>query len=712
MGRFSTTLNIKNNSDRKGFLKSFCEMMKKRGFVKCNEDEAAVSYALAFGKGWVTLANEDYKDNTEAAYDDRKLISEEMKTAAFTVEVVDSDFAILCLNSSGRTSKIVVGDGEGYGVEKAPFEVDDWKPLIKNGDCEKFLDTVGQDDVFAEETLSVIAELLGIDPYYIDADYDEILEKSDDVLYFTKAAEKPLTLRTAFVKVFGEGLEPLGYKRLKKLDNKYPFFVRVVNGDILHVVSYRQTTSPKIGYKEFSVYSGVITLYRREIDFTVEPHSILTNIYHLYKDGVDSGKIDPSVNQPSAFYLCNANDRGEMLRTLEQVFNNTMGILELAINKMTDLKTCIEYFKAYKGMQLYPLDEFITSKYTGWSEALLLVKTRDMDDSLIRIKKGYDDYDFKFFLGKNPKKEDMDRFLKKKNDEREAQYNLRMEMINNPELNKRVLDEMERCKANNIELLKSYGLFDEPKPQKPAKPLSLNAAFKKVFDAALEPLGYKLIKSKHPYYVRAVSDEIIHVISYYNAKHYPNENNIAIKGGVATVYRQKIDFSRTPGDENWLTNNCDIYINRLRHGLEELDEELKHNLYYHASKPEDILDEMEYQLSLTKRFLLPALDKAMTIESCIENDFELNIDLNIYDDGSFGTKYGDGYYNESILYFKTDRSVYENIIKNATGKAALSKEDYFERVQDDPDLYKEVQEELERRKAQNTEILRSYGVDI
>ncbi|MDE6727890.1 MAG: hypothetical protein K2J80_08120 [Oscillospiraceae bacterium] len=437
MGRFSTTVHIKNDVDRMRFVNTFIDVMKKRGFVPCAEDEAAQSYLFAFGDGWVTLANEEYKDNPKKTYHDIQELAARLKTSVFSVEVVDSDFAIMTLHApSGRTSRIVVGDGEGYGVEKAPFSADDWKPLLQNGDVEKFLAVIGQDSTFVEDDLAEIGGLLGISNFAMTADYDELSENEGAFeLSFKKAAEKKLTL---------------------------------------------------------------------------------------------------------------------------------------------------------------------------------------------------------------------------------------------------------------------------------------NAAFKQVFGEALEPLGYQLIKGKYPYFVRVVSNEIIHVISYYNDKKcYDRDHDyIQIKGGVATVYRPEIDLTQNPKWENWLTTNCSIYIYRIEHNLEERDDELKRQIYNHPSLPNESLKAMEYQLALTKRFILPALDKAMTIDSCIENDFEIRMSLTIYDDGSFGTTEGNGYFDEGMLYFKTDRSVYENITRNAVNEGALRRRAYFEKVHNDPDLYSEVQAELERRKAANIEILRSYGIDI
>lgn len=440
MGRFSTTVHIKNNVDRMRFVNAFCDVMKKRGFVPCAEDEAAQSYLFAFGEGWVTFANEDYKNNPKKAYDDTREMATAMKTSAFSVEVVDSDFAVLTLNNGDC---VIVGDGSGYGIEEpSRGNRKYWEPLIANGKTwEQFSKAAAAREIFVEDALGKVAAVLGIDPFYMDVDHDEVLEKVDN-------------------------------------DN--------------------------------------------------------VSTVHF-----------------------------------------------------------------------------------------------------------------------------------KKSDAKE-------------------------------------------------KTISLNAAFKKVFGKALEPLGFKLIKSKYPYFVRVVTDEIFHVISYYNDKKcYDRDHDyIQIKGGVATVYRPEIDLTLNPKRENWLTTNCDIYIYRLEHNLEKLDEELKHQLYNYPSLPNENLKAMEYQLALTKRFILPALDKAVTIDSCIEHDFEIGMSLTLYDDGSFGTTEGNGYYDEGMLYFKTDRSVYENRTRNVVDEGALRRRAYFEKVHNDPDLYNEVQAELERRKAANTEILRSYGLDI
>ena len=122
MGRFSKTTQIKNNTDRAGFISAFNDVMSKRGFVPCAEDEAAKSYLLAFSEGgWVTFTSES---------EDVPQVVKEMNVTSFSVEVVDSDFAILTLNN-GDT--VIFGDGSGYGIEESPKgERKFWEPLFKN----------------------------------------------------------------------------------------------------------------------------------------------------------------------------------------------------------------------------------------------------------------------------------------------------------------------------------------------------------------------------------------------------------------------------------------------------------------------------------------------------------------------------------------------------------------------------------------------------
>ncbi|MCM1277102.1 MAG: hypothetical protein NC299_17370 [Lachnospiraceae bacterium] len=128
----------------------------------------------------------------------------------------------------------------------------------------------------------------------IDADYDEVLNTIDEnkniaALYFKKAAEKKLTLNAAFKQVFGEALEPLGFKLIK---SKYPYFVRVASDEIIHYVSVANERADGRGdhgvkYKCFNVYCGVSSVYCGKIDFDKDPSGVdsmhfINNISEIY----------------------------------------------------------------------------------------------------------------------------------------------------------------------------------------------------------------------------------------------------------------------------------------------------------------------------------------------------------------------------------------------------------------------------------------------
>ncbi|MCL1824086.1 MAG: hypothetical protein FWG44_07780, partial [Oscillospiraceae bacterium] len=91
--------------------------------------------------------------------------------------------------------------------------------------------------------------------------------------------------------------------------------------------------------------------------------------------------------------------------------------------------------------------------------------------------------------------------------------------------------------------------------------ITLNTVFKQVFGEALEPLGFKLIKSKYPYFVRLIGDEIIHIITIRNeSTGKPGYKAFNILGGVATVYRQRISLDYNPQENNnWLKGNLGFY---------------------------------------------------------------------------------------------------------------------------------------------------------
>ena len=462
MGKFFTALHIKSNS-KDQFVKMFTQLMKKDGYVPCSEDEAALLYAATFSEGgWVTLSNGD--DSVGELTKLSVKIAEGMKTSCFTAEAVDSDFAILELHApSGRTSRVVVGDGEGYGVEKAPFSADDWEPLLQNGDIEKFLAVIGQDSTFVEDDLAEIGGLFGISGFAMTADHDELSEnKSAFSLSFKKAAEKKLTLNAAFKRVFGEALEPLGFKLIK---SKHPYFVKVVSDEIIHYVTTANARADGRGwdgvkYKCFDVFCGISTVYKSKIDFDTDPGKFHFNGFDSVSEiYAEHHRFDLNVNycsSISAFYY-NPTDNKFLVNALEKA----LAVMEKhalpVMGEVVTLEKCMDYF------ELMNHHLFLTLE--GGGEGLLCTKLFSADEYVMFCGRSCEREieRCRLELDSNPnsspkRRASLEERIEYITSRREEAKRKDYEAFTDPELQEKAPAELERRKKENVEKLRGYGL--------------------------------------------------------------------------------------------------------------------------------------------------------------------------------------------------------------------------------------------------------------
>ena len=454
MGKFLTALHVKTKG-KEQFIEKFTQLMKKDGYVPCSEDEAAVSYAAAFSEGgWVTLSNGD-STTTELSKTAKK-IAEGMDTLCFTAEVVDSDFAILNLFAqNGSENRVIVGDGSGYGVEKAPILADMWKPLIQSGDESGFVRTLGLENTFVEDTLYDIGKILGITPSVMTWCYDEFEEEIGQngnviSLSFRKATEKKLSLNAAFKQVFGEALEPLGFKLIK---SKYPYFVRVVpGGEIVHVITLLSEPSYQRGKKCFKIFGGIATVYRDEIDLTQNPG--IENINWMRSNSriaiATDTKYDFAYEGGFQEFLFEANDESEMLYELKHSLDVTLKVLLHIISKAVDIDSTIECF----------FQMGIPLRFDESFECLLFLKTSRYANIFInRLQKRADEYKEKMKQGVDGyTSEECEKRLQRANEAFQREISLIENVINNPESLAKFLAELDRRKAVNTEKFRTYGL--------------------------------------------------------------------------------------------------------------------------------------------------------------------------------------------------------------------------------------------------------------
>lgn len=197
----------------------------------------------------------------------------------------------------------------------------------------------------------------------------------------------------------------------------------------------------------------------------------------------------------------------------------------------------------------------------------------------------------------------------------------------------------------------------------------LNTVFKQVFGEGLKEQGFVKIKGRQPYLVRVIGDEIIHIVTCRNEwcgeKGY---KEFSILGSVSTIYCDSIiDLTLSPH-----ANTTELW--NLAGFYSESDPD-NYNLDYWESiisfsyKTDDdnsMRKAMEHALKETQKVMMPFLDRLADLESCID-----------YFEDFRGALITPPKYNENKGSFE-DGS----------------------------------REELEHKKLENIEILRSYGLDI
>ena len=150
------------------------------------------------------------------------------------------------------------------------------------------------------------------------------------------------SLQTEFVKYYKEKLEPLGFKKVK---GRQPYFVRMVNDEILHIFTFKGVRSTEFGYKAFHLMCGVATVYRKEINFSVPPSH---NSDWLVVLGDFHEKVEteyPVVKFPRDSMIFYYNDQN-MNEILDETYNGAKFIIN-ELDKVLNMDDVLGYFLKY-----------------------------------------------------------------------------------------------------------------------------------------------------------------------------------------------------------------------------------------------------------------------------------------------------------------------------------------------------------------------------
>lgn len=367
MGQFFVSTQIYNPKqlNNKQFVDMFCKEMKKEGYVPCDSDESKISYILRFSENckWVTITSEAYEQGNQLSQQDSSRIAKMLKTACINTVVIDSDCAVMDLydENGKKADTLIMGRADDYFGDEIPQPSEKlWMSFLADWSTWKRLSEVRNEDyVFVEDGLMELAPLIGMDSRNILFSADSAVEEEQTVfVHFKKMEakkEKKLTLNAAFHQVFGEALEPIGFKRVKSL---YPYYAKCVDGKILHIISI--STEIRGDFIHFSIVGGVSTIYRKKIDFSINPKfargNWLEDIGLFYRKQLPLGYDLKYYNSLSTANIQVNATKESILSAQKKMLSYAQKWMILPIEEAVDINSTVKFFYQYqpKLLTVYP----------------------------------------------------------------------------------------------------------------------------------------------------------------------------------------------------------------------------------------------------------------------------------------------------------------------------------------------------------------------
>ena len=272
------------------------------------------------------------------------------------------------------------------------------------------------------------------------------------------------TFATEIKRVYSEGLSKYGFKKIK---GKQPYFVRPVGDEIVHIITYKTEKSFTRGYKRFVVYGGIATVYRAHINLDETPRdnsAWLYDVYKFYKNSIIDDKT-PDMYDKLTTFSYKEEDEESMINSIKYSFEMTEKFVIPRLNEVVDIKKCVEFFDIYrstmltlsekkfgKGQNEYDYNEGLLNifmyTFDEYSEKKRMEHKKSNEEILHDISIGINGFTMEEY---NRDREDRKQVMERK-------INIFEKMVNDLEEHQMVMEEIERRKTFNIEILRNYGI--------------------------------------------------------------------------------------------------------------------------------------------------------------------------------------------------------------------------------------------------------------
>ena len=455
-------------------LSVFLAYKLRHGFIQCSKEKAEQTYQLDFERSdvcsWLSLSGSHWHDDLfEGANEHLGLVQDMgMSAVYFNVNPDGSAFFELADPFNHCARLLTTGDDvpERYPdvdpFSKANQSKEYWEEFTGAlASQAEFEDAMKVKYSSAEKTASALSPLLRIrrDKLLIDAKYGNTTENMMFMHFKAVPTDtKKLTIKAAFKKIYGEALKPLGFVWAK---TKEPCFIRVIDNELIHIIGINDKKP------DFIVpFGGVLTLYRADLMLNKtyrDMSSFLPIISQFYlTTHTDSDEApDPRLYAKFKYLISSAY-------SIQHTMSAALVASERWILPLLDTVQSIQDFPAYfqtihhgnnLGISKLPL----TSRSSGNFQDDYVVSYL-LPNPLTYAKQFFADAEVKFQakITENPESYPPEniKYLEDRHKRRKEEILTSVRsFVENQEVKQQTMNELERRKRVNLDLLHTYGVI-------------------------------------------------------------------------------------------------------------------------------------------------------------------------------------------------------------------------------------------------------------
>ncbi len=263
--------------------------------------------------------------------------------------------------------------------------------------------------------------------------------------------EKKLTVKSAFKKIYGESLMPLGFVWAK---TKEPSFIRVVNNEIIHVFGIKDMKPSYV-----IPFAGAATLYRVNL-LLDKTYRDMSNLYPNTAQFCHDTQVEIIPERKHDYKLSSPESIQNAIQ--KSLFDSMKWVLP-ELNTVQSLQDFLKYYQRLHNIPLWiatlPLKQqgsgdlledkvihYLLDDPVSAAKLLIANSKEDLEKRISEFPESYSQENVKYLKDKQQKRHD---------DVLESAYSFE----NDPVVRQHTLNELERRRKVNLEILHSYGVL-------------------------------------------------------------------------------------------------------------------------------------------------------------------------------------------------------------------------------------------------------------